>query len=79
MTKKTQELGAPDPELKNSPIAWEGDEETEALREETPDEPECFFNDRPYSDGTVISSGSTRLRCDHGIWIPAGPSDFGKP
>jgi hypothetical protein len=79
MTKKTQELGAQDPELKNSPVAWEGDEDTETLREMMPEEPECFFNGRAFPHGTVISSGSTRLCCDHGLWIPAGPGDAGKP
>ena len=78
MTEKTQELGTQDPELKNSPVAWEGDEDTEALREEITDEPECFFNGRAFPHGTVISSGSTRLSCDHGLWIPAEPGDAGK-
>jgi hypothetical protein len=79
MTTKTLELGAQDPELKNSPVAWEGDEDTEALREEIPEEAECFFNGRAFSHDTVISSGSTRLRCDYGLWIPAGPGGAGKP
>lgn len=34
--KYTKDLGAPDPELKNSPIAYENDEETEILRQEIP-------------------------------------------
>jgi Protein of unknown function (DUF1496) len=71
MDAKPQQLGTQDPELKNSPIAWESDEDTEALREEIEDEPVCFFNDRTYSHGTVVSSGSALLRCDHGIWVPA--------
>jgi hypothetical protein len=71
MNAKPRQLGAQDPELKNSPIAWESDEDTEALREEIEDEPVCFFNDQVYSHGTVVSSGSTLLRCDHGIWVPA--------
>ena len=79
MTKETLELGAQDPELKNSPIAWEGDEDSEALREAIPEDAECFFNDRAFPHDTVISSGSTRLRCDHGLWIPAGPGGAGKP
>ena len=78
MTKKTPELGAQDPELKNSPVAWEGDDDTEALREEVQEVGECFFNDRAFTHDTVISSGSTLLRCDHGLWIPAGPGGSGK-
>jgi hypothetical protein len=79
VTKKTVDLGAQDPELKNSPVAWEGDEDTETLREAIPEEPECFFNDRAFSHDTVISSGSMLLRCDRGLWIPAGPGSAGKP
>lgn len=73
-TQKTEQLGAADPERKNSPIAWEADEDTEALREAVPDEAVCLFNDRAYDDGTVVKSGSVLLRCDRGIWLPVGPT-----
>ena len=73
------QLGAQDPERKNSPVAWETDEDVEALREAIPDEPACFFNDRAYAHGTVVGSGSVLLRCDNGIWVPAGPGESGKP
>ena len=75
MDTKPQQLGSQDPELKNSPVAWEGDEDTEGLREEIADEPVCFFNDRAYAHGTIVSSGSSLLRCDHGIWVPADSSE----
>jgi hypothetical protein len=76
---KPQQLGAPDPELKNSPIVWETDEETESLRESVPGDPVCYFNDLPYSHGTIISSGTALLRCDYGLWVPAGPADQDNP
>jgi len=79
MKQTTQQLGAQDPERKNSPVAWEVEEDTEALRESIPDEAVCFFNDRAYTHGTVVSSGSLLLRCDHGIWLPAGATDNAKP
>jgi Protein of unknown function (DUF1496) len=79
MPSKPRELGAQNPELKNSPIAWEGDEDTETLRESVPSEPVCFFNDREYAHGAVVVSGSVRLRCERGIWVPAGPSAPGRP
>jgi hypothetical protein len=79
MTTRTVQLGAPDPERKTSPVAWELDEDTETLREAVPDEAVCFFNDQPYEHGTVVMSGSVRLRCDHGIWLPVGPADDAKP
>jgi hypothetical protein len=78
-TGKVVQVGAQDPELKNSPIAWESDEDTEALREEIPEEPDCFFNGRAYRHGTVVQSGDSRLRCDFGLWIPAGPDDVDHP
>jgi hypothetical protein len=68
-------VGAADPERKTSPVAWEADEDTETLRESVPDEAVCFFNDRAYAHGTVVESGSARLRCDHGLWIPAGDTN----
>ena len=63
MTRRTKQLGAVDPERKTSPVAWEADEDTEALRDH----------------GTVVKSGSTLLRCDHGLWLPAGPADDAEP
>jgi len=79
MARNPQELGTQDPDRKNSPVAWEMDEDVESLRESIPEEPECFFNDQAYKHGTVVSSGSTLLRCDNGIWIPAGSTESGKP
>jgi hypothetical protein len=79
MTTHTQQLGAPDLERKNSPVAWEADEDAEALRESVPDEAACFFNDLAYDDGTVIESGSVLLRCDRGVWVPVGSADRSKP
>ena len=79
MTSETKQLGAADPERKNSPVAWEADDDTDALREEVPDEAVCFFNDRAYDHGTFIKSGSVVLRCDHGLWLPAGPTEDSEP
>jgi hypothetical protein len=78
-THESVQVGAQDAELKNSPIAWEADEDTETLREALPDEPVCFFNDRAYSHGTIVLAGDARLRCDHGLWVPAGPADVDNP
>ena len=79
MTNPIQQLGAPDPERRTSPVAWEFDEETETLREAVPDEAVCFFNDVAYADGTIVESGNVRLRCDRGVWLPAGPAPASKP
>lgn len=63
------QVGVPDPELKTSPIAEELDEDVDALREEMPGEPVCFFNDKGYENGAVVSSGNSILRCQYGVWI----------
>lgn len=70
----SEDLGAQDPELRNSPVAWEGDEDTEALRESMPGSAVCLFNDKAYPHGALIRSGITVLRCDRGIWVPEEPS-----
>ena len=79
MNAKPVNVGAQDDELKNSPIAWESDEDSEALREQEPGEPVCFFNSQAYDHDTVVKCGTTLLRCDHGIWFQAGSSDPDNP
>jgi hypothetical protein len=79
MTTRTKQLGALDPERKSSPVAWEDDDDADRLREAVPDEAVCFFNDRAYEHGTVVKSGSVLLRCDRGLWLPAGPADDAEP
>jgi hypothetical protein len=64
------DVGAQDPEQKNSPIALESDEETVLLREEIPEGPFCYFNAEAFPHDAVVKSGTLTLRCDHGIWVP---------
>lgn len=69
------QVGAPDPELKTSPIVWETDEDIDILRQEV-EGPLCFFNGRAFAHDAHVQSGSIRLRCDHGLWVRAGtPAD----
>lgn len=68
-------VGAQDPELQNSPVALETDEEIEVLRQEMPGEPVCHFNGVAYAHGDLVDSAGTLLRCDHGIWIVATTED----
>jgi hypothetical protein len=79
MNARAEQLGAVDPERKTSPVAWEADEDTEVLRESVPDAAVCYFNDLAYAHGTTVKSGSVLLRCDHGLWLPAGPVDETNP
>ncbi|MGB5457400.1 MAG: DUF1496 domain-containing protein [Gammaproteobacteria bacterium] len=77
--KHTEDVGVADPELNTSPIADEADDETEVLRQEMPGEPVCYFNNKRYKTGDYIKSGTSILKCDYGIWIPAGPADPDNP
>ncbi len=69
------QVGAPDPELKNSPIAEETDEDSEVLRQEVPGDPVCYFNNNAYKHGDDICSGNILLRCTYGIWRQTGSCD----
>lgn len=73
------QVGAPDPELRTSPIMTEMDWESETLKQEQPGEPICHFNGVSYSNGAYVRSGSTLLRCNYGIWVEAGSSDPTNP
>lgn len=72
-------VGAPDPELENSPIAAETDEDYDVLKQEVPGEATCIFNGQGYPNGTHVCSGSTLLRCDFGIWLRVGSCDPDHP
>lgn len=75
----TTDVGSADPELNTSPIADENDDETDVLRQEMPGEPVCYFNNQSFATGSYVKSGTIRLKCDYGIWIPAGPADTDNP
>ncbi|HXW73217.1 MAG TPA: hypothetical protein VEK10_00275 [Steroidobacteraceae bacterium] len=68
-----QQVGAPDPERRNSPIQTDPEQSFELLREQVGDEgPECYFNDARFPNGALVLSGSTCLRCERGIWVDVG-------
>lgn len=66
------QVGAADPERRNSPIQTDPVQSFELVREQVGDEASgCYFNDRLYAEGSHVLSGSTYLRCEHGIWVEA--------
>ena len=68
-----RQVGALDPERRNSPIQSDPEQTFELLREQVGDEATaCYFTDVRYAEGALVMSGSTRLRCEHGIWVEAG-------
>ncbi len=78
-SKHAEDVGSADPELNTSPVAEEGSDETEVLRQEVPGEPVCYFNNRKFATGDYIKTGTAILKCDYGIWVPAGPADPDNP
>lgn len=69
-----EEVGAADPELKNSPVLDDIDVEFEPVVSEE-QEAVCYYNDVSYPVGTYVSSGPGLLRCEKGgVWVRAGSS-----
>jgi hypothetical protein len=79
MSNYGKQVGAPDPEQKNSPIIEELDEELEALQQERVETPMCYFNGASYRHGAYVCSGNERLRCEYGSWVRAGSCDPDNP
>lgn len=68
------EVGAPDPELKTSPIFDNEAEEWEYEDMEL-ETGVCYFNDAAYPLGEYVSSGGELLRCmERGVWVRVGSS-----
>ena len=70
MHTQPENLGAPDPKLKTSPIV---DENEEISLDSELEAPVCYFNGVAYPIGTCVSSGSEVLCCvERGIWMRKG-------
>lgn len=65
------DVGAPDPELKNSPIFDRESEEFEMLDLEL-ESGVCYFNGVDYANGAYVCSGNELLHCERGVWIRKG-------
>lgn len=68
MTSHVTQVGAPDPELRTSPIFDEFDEDLSPdLELETG---ACYFNNLAYPVGQYLLSGSELLHCEErGVWV----------
>lgn len=73
------QVGAPDPELHNSPIAVEEDIDTDVVLQQVPGAAVCWFNGSEFGNGDFVASGSQVLRCSYGVWIEAGSIDDRSP
>ena len=71
-TNAIPHVGAPDPELKNSPIFDEEDNDYLSLDLEL-EASVCYFNGEPYAIGQYVCSGDELLRCEErGVWKREG-------
>ncbi len=68
------EVGAPDPELKNSPIIDEAEyDERAAARDLELEGGACYFNGEPFAIGAYVRSGGEVLQCtERGVWVRKG-------
>ncbi len=67
--QQAQQVGAPDPERRNSPIfdRWDSDELSLDSELESNG---CYFNDQRYTFGEYVRSGDELLHCtERGIWL----------
>ena len=75
-----EQVGEQDPELQNSPIVDESEDDVEYdLHEQLAEHSFCFFNNQRFPNGAYVSSGTIRLRCDRGVWVVSGSSDPDNP
>jgi len=71
-TKHAPNVGAPDPELKNSPIFDNADYDELSLDLEL-ETGVCYFNALSYAIGSYVCSGDELLRCEgRGVWFREG-------
>ncbi|MFT6985805.1 MAG: hypothetical protein ACJAT7_001625 [Psychromonas sp.] len=77
--KSIPDLGAQVPEMKNSPIADECEEEFDVVRQEVEELPCCYFNNVSYPNGSYVQSGTSVLVCRNGLWVYQSNSDLDKP
>ena len=69
-TQHIPKVGAPDPELKNSPVFDNVDYDFLSLDLESG---VCYFNEKSYSIGDNVCSGDELLRCEErGVWVREG-------
>jgi hypothetical protein len=67
------QVGAPDPELNNSPIVDGPEDDEAAPRDIEIEQGRCYFNGTAYPIGTFVQSGDEILQCvERGVWARRG-------
>ena len=70
MSQHVTEVGAPDPELKTSPIF---DEFEDLSLDQEIESGACYFNNAVYPVGQYLLRGSELLHCEQrGVWVRKG-------
>jgi hypothetical protein len=74
MNKPLPQVGAPDPELRTSPIIDEAEYDEHAASPDLELEaPVCYFNEEGFALGACVQSGAEVLQCaEHGVWLRKG-------
>jgi len=68
------QVGAPDPERKNSPILDDDSFSEDLTFDFEPETGVCYFNGQAYPIGEYVCSGNELLRCEErGVWVKKGP------
>ena len=76
-TETLPQVGAPDPELANSPVLDASEQDERAgSRDQELEQGVCYFNGKPYPIGAYVLSGSEILQCTgRGVWSSKGEKE----
>lgn len=77
--KSIPHVGPQVPDMKNSPIADDADDEIYVVGQEVEEQPYCYYNNTSYAHGSYVNTGTDVLVCDKGLWIYQSNSDSDKP
>jgi hypothetical protein len=69
------QVGAPDPELRNSLVVEDSDYDFDVRGQEILETGICYFNGQHYVESTYVCSGDELLRCEKGVWVRMGSCD----
>jgi hypothetical protein len=74
VTEPMPQVGAPDPELKNSPIVDHSEfDDRDGLFDVETESGACYFNGAAFVIGDLVRSGSDVLECaPRGVWVRKG-------
>ncbi len=77
--KSIPHVGTQVPELKNSPVADDMDDEIYVVGQEVEEQPVCYYNNKSYANGSYVNTGAEVLLCNNGLWVYQSSSDSDKP